>query len=279
MLLTVLVDGNTILSNNHDFNDRYFLAEPGLSFHIKDGEKTILFDTGHTDVFLQNAQKMNIDLSCLDYVVLSHGHIDHTGGLNSLISYNEEVHNKPILVAHPDCFLPKRDPGWGYIGSKLTENNLSEKFDMKLSKDPLWLTDNLVFLGEIERKNNFENQNPLGKVTKDEIEEDDFQFDDSAIVYKSKDGLVVISGCSHVGICNIIEQAKKVCKDNRILEVIGGLHLINPTEIHLNSTLNYFKEISPKIVHPCHCTALKPKIALAGVCNLEETGVGMQFEY
>ncbi|MBU0462710.1 MAG: MBL fold metallo-hydrolase, partial [Proteobacteria bacterium] len=74
MQLTVLVDNNTII-------DRYFLAEPGLSFLIEDENVSVLFDTGYSDIFIKNAQKMGKNLAHLDYIVFSHSHLDHTWGI------------------------------------------------------------------------------------------------------------------------------------------------------------------------------------------------------
>jgi 7,8-dihydropterin-6-yl-methyl-4-(beta-D-ribofuranosyl)aminobenzene 5'-phosphate synthase len=134
---------------------------------------------------------MNIHFRDLDYLILSHGHLDHTWGLIYLISYYTEAliekidYNTLTLVAHPSTFLAKKFEGIKQIGSVISQEELSRHFKMKLSKEPLWLTDRLVFLGEIERKNDFEAKSPIGKVVKDDFEEDDYSIDDSALVYRS----------------------------------------------------------------------------------------------
>jgi len=84
MKLTVLVDNNTLI-------DHYFLGEPGISFLIQDQDKQILFDVGYSDAFIQNAEKMKFDLLQSDYIVLSHGHLDHTWGLDPLIKLYSEA--------------------------------------------------------------------------------------------------------------------------------------------------------------------------------------------
>jgi len=278
MKLTILVDNNT-------FIDRYFFGEPGVSYFIEDGNTRILFDVGYSDIFIKNAQKMKIDLLNLDFLVISHGHIDHTGGLESLIKIHTEAIleklnlKKPIVVAHSDAFLTKIVAGLPEAGSLISEEKLSRHYKMKLSKIPVWLTDKIVFLGEIERKNNFEAKSPIGKIIKPDSIEDDFLLDDSALVYKSKNGLIIITGCSHSGICNIIEYAKKVCKDDRIINVIGGFHLLNPSQKQLKGTLDYIKKLNLKRMHACHCTDLNSKVALSKIVKIEEVGVGLKLKY
>jgi 7,8-dihydropterin-6-yl-methyl-4-(beta-D-ribofuranosyl)aminobenzene 5'-phosphate synthase len=278
MKLTVLVDNNTLI-------DRYFYGEPGVSYFIEDEGKRILFDVGYSDVFIKNAQKMNINLLDVDFLVLSHGHIDHTWGLDPLIRlYTEAIieeidYKKPTLVAHPLTFLTKTLNGLEEIGSLISEEKLSKHFRIKLSKEPVWLTERLVFLGEIRRENDFEAKKPIGNIVKDDLELDDYLMDDSVLVHRSSGGLVIITGCSHAGICNIVEYAKKICEDDRIIDIVGGFHLLDPPGEQLQGTLKYMKELQPTEVHACHCTDLNSKIALSKVVNLKEVGVGLALEY
>ncbi len=278
MKLTVLVDNNTLI-------DRYFLAEPGISLYIEQGGKRILLDAGYSDVFIKNAQKMNVDLRTLAYVVLSHGHLDHTWGLDPLVRLYTESnlegipHKRPVVLAHPLAFLSKIMGDGNEIGSLISQDKLSKHFAIKLSKEPIWLTERLLFLGQIERKNDFEGKKPLGSIMKPGGEEPDYLYDDTALVYKSPQGLVIITGCSHSGICNIVEQAKKLCKEERIIDIIGGLHLLDPSKEQLEGTLEYMKKLNPKQMHACHCTDLNSKIALSKVVNLKEAGVGLVLEY
>lgn len=276
MELTVLVDNNTLI-------DRYFLAEPGLSFLIEDDNLSVLFDTGYSDIFIKNAHKMGKDLTRLDFMVLSHSHLDHTWGIEPMIRYLTELEiehhsfSRPALVAHPECLTGVSAFGLREIGSLMSEDRLAKHFDLHFYRAPQFLTKNLVFLGEIPRTNEFEGLIPIGR--KDGLTEDDRILDDSALVYKTSNGLVIITGCSHAGICNIIEYAKKVCKDQRILDVVGGFHLLNPPPKQLEGTLSYFKRLCPKRVHACHCTDLASKIALSGVVNVQEVGVGLSLRY
>lgn len=283
MKCRVLIDNNTII-------DRYFLGEPGLSFLIETEGKRILFDTGYSNAFLENARKLGENLLDLDYIVFSHGHMDHTWGLDSLIKLYSEAkaeklkHKSPAVVGHPLVFESKLDEELGEIGSMISKEKVSQHFEIQLTKQPLWLTRSLVFLGEIERKNGFENKTPIGKISvaeenADGSMQDDFMMEDSALAYKTDKGLIIITGCSHSGICNIIEQAKKVCNEDRIVDVIGGLHLLSPGKSQLDGTLDYLKKIKVTCLHPCHCTDLASKIALSEVAQIKEVGSGLLIEY
>lgn len=274
MKLSVLVDNNTLIDKN-------FYGEPGLSFYIEDKESRILFDTGYSDIFLRNASKMNIDIKSINYVILSHGHLDHTWGLTSLIGavdYYSLPKKEITLLSHPATFMPKEDAG-EQIGMVASLDVLKRAFKVVATKTPFWINNQLVFLGEIERKHSFENRKPLGATVLDGKMAEDFLMDDSALVYKSNNGLVIITGCSHSGICNIIDNAIRVCEDDRIVDIIGGFHLLNPSNELLKETLAFISDIKPLQLHACHCTDLKSKIELSTVSNLVETGVGCEFEY
>ncbi len=276
MEITVLVD-NTALT------EPFLLAEAGLSFLIEDRETTVLFDTGYSDVFLRNAVKLQKDLTDIDYLVLSHDHLDHTWGLEPLIRYFTELEvgrrpfKRPALVAHPEVFTSVSGEGYTEIGALLSEQKLAKHFPLQLSAQPLALTSRLVFLGEIPRNNDFEGRTALGR--KEGAGENDRVIDDSALAYKSPAGLIIITGCSHAGICNIIEYAKEVCNDLRVIDVIGGFHLQNPPQSQMKGTLDYLRKLRPKAVHACHCTDLAAKIALSRVVPLKEVGVGLSIAY
>jgi 7,8-dihydropterin-6-yl-methyl-4-(beta-D-ribofuranosyl)aminobenzene 5'-phosphate synthase len=278
MQLTVLIDNNTLI-------DRYFLAEPAVSYFIETEGKKILFDVGYSDAFIMNACKLDIDLLDTDFIVLSHGHLDHTWGLHPLLQlYTEGLIEgrcvkMPTLVTHPMTLSSRKLGDLPEIGCLLSEDKLSGYFNLELSTKPVQLTERLIFLGEIERTFDFEAKVPVGRLLDGGGEKDDFLWDDSALAYKSSKGLVIISGCSHAGICNIVETARKVCGEERVVDIIGGLHLLDPPKEQLQGTMAYMEALNLTSLHACHCTDLRSKIALSTVANLEEVGVGLTLVY
>ncbi len=278
MKLNVLIDNNTLI-------DRYFLGEPGVCYFIEvDGIK-MLFDLGYSDAFLINGSKMGIDFLDLDVIAISHSHLDHTWGMEPLLKrYNEtlmegKLYKRPRLIAHPNIFVPRSFNGMDEFGMNIGSDKVFKYMDDALSTTPVWITENLVFLGEIPRLNNFESKASIGRIVIDGIEKEDFSLDDSALCYKSEEGLVIITGCSHSGICNIMDYAKKVCGDDRIIDVIGGFHLQNAAESQLRGSVDYFLKSKMQSIHACHCTDLKSKIELSKVVEVIEVGVGLELHY
>ncbi|MDD1674239.1 MAG: MBL fold metallo-hydrolase [Methanomicrobiales archaeon] len=279
LTLTILVD-NTVLT------DCDFCGEAGLSFYLETAEKKILFDTGLSELFLTNAAKMGIGLQDLDFLILSHGHIDHTGGLATLVPYLVNAtldggrSRMPHLIAHPRCFWPKEKDG-RKNGSMVSEEEIHRRFPVGLSAKPVWITDDLVFLGEIPRTSTFEKMDtakrlihiPDGTLGPDNL------ADDTALAFRSPEGLVIITGCSHAGICNITEYAREVCGERRVTDILGGLHLLIPEPRRLQESGKYLNRLNLNALHACHCTAFPAKLALAKYCPLQEVGVGMKLEW
>jgi 7,8-dihydropterin-6-yl-methyl-4-(beta-D-ribofuranosyl)aminobenzene 5'-phosphate synthase len=220
-----------------------FSSEHGLSFLIEEDGKKILFDTGASDVFLKNAQKLGIDLNNVDSLVLSHGHWDHGNGL-------QHISAKPLLC-HPGCFQKRyRKPGEENIGISLSKNEMEERFEVKTSREPVQLSAHLWFLGEVPRLKDFE-----AKTTKYVLEDGspDFIMDDSGLAVITEKGLVVISGCAHSGICNMVEHAKKVTGVDRVEAVMGGFHL-RVVNRQARQTAAWMKDAGIAQLLPSHCT-------------------------
>lgn len=272
MKLRILVDNNT-------FIDQYYLGEPGVSYYLEEDGSAWLFDTGYSDVFMQNAFAMALPIEAVDGVVISHGHNDHTRGLIYLHEWYEKLgrHGVP-LIAHPDAFAPKRI-GTMNIGSPLSADMLEGVFSLRRERQPLWLSSKLVYLGEIKRTNSFEGHHPMGQTKIDGQWKRDFLYDDTALAYCSEEGLVIIAGCSHAGICNIIEQARRVCREDRVAAIIGGFHLMQPDPHILQQTMDYFASLHPGAVYAAHCCDFASKCALARVAPVQEAGVNLTLEW
>jgi 7,8-dihydropterin-6-yl-methyl-4-(beta-D-ribofuranosyl)aminobenzene 5'-phosphate synthase len=277
--LTVLVDNTTL-------TDQDLCGEAGLSFFLETAETKILFDTGLSGLFLTNAEKIGIDLHDLDFLVLSHGHIDHTGGLPTLTRYlagaaaGGSPPRMPQIIAHPRCFWPKEKEG-RKNGSPMSEEEVLRAFPASLAEKPVWVTDDMAFLGEIPRRFAFEQGDPERRVihSPDGKREPDTLADDTALAFRSADGLVIITGCSHAGICNITEYAREVCGERKVAGIIGGLHLLSPEPKRFQKTGKYLNRLHLSALHACHCTSLPAKLALAGYCPMQEVGVGMKVEW
>ncbi|MFA4859685.1 MBL fold metallo-hydrolase [Methanoregula sp.] len=276
----------TILVDNTAPADRNFTAEAGLSFLLETGGKKILFDTGLSGLFLTNAEKMGISLRNLDFLILSHGHSDHTGGLAPLAVHlagtapEGKQSRVPALIAHPRCFWQKEKNGT-MNGSALSREEAGRQFSISLSAKPVWITDDLVFLGEIPRRFPFEQADPEKRTVHcpDGKIEPDTLPDDTALAFRSAEGLVIITGCSHAGICNITEYAREVCGERRVADIIGGLHLLTPSPKRMQKTGKYLNRLHLSALHAGHCTSLPAKQALTEYCPMQEVGVGMKFAW
>lgn len=272
MRLKVLVDNNTFI------NDYYF-AEPAWSIYIECDGKKILLDTGYSDIFIRNANKMGIDLCDLDYIVFSHGHPDHTWGLKYLLEvYKTREYKKPTLIATKNTFDNKFDDGIS-IGCDVSIEDIEKYMNVNITNDSFNITESLIYLGYIERKSDFENKNPIGETVINNELVPDYVLDDTALVYKANDGIVVITGCSHSGITNIVEAAKEVTNITNIIDIIGGFHLFKDNKLEISKTAEYFKNETIGRLHPCHCADLRSKIEIDKVIPIEEVGVGLELNY
>lgn len=238
----------TILDDN--VAGRRCRAEHGLSFLIE-ADQTVLFDTGPGDLIEYNANILNIDLRQIETVVLSHGHDDHSGGLMSVSGKK--------LICHPDVFLKRtRKSNHTELGIKWTETEIRNKFQLMASREPVRISEQIWFLGEIPRTTDFESRSTA--FVKDDGTED-FVMDDSGLAIVTEKGLVVISGCAHSGICNMTRHAIKLTGISTVHLVMGGFHLQND-ELVTRKTIDWMKTNLVEKLIPSHCSSFSAQAAI-----------------
>ncbi len=257
----------TVLCDNTARIDAYYLAEPGVAYLLEEGEAKILFDTGYSDVYVRNAEKLGIALEDLTALVISHGHNDHTGGLVHLPPQGRKL----PLYGHPLIFERKLYHG-DEIGAPYTEAEAGEIFDLRLSAEPVQLTEHLWFLGEIPRTNDFENQSPVGQRMVEGQWVPDYLPDDSALVYRGQEGLTIITGCSHSGINNMTAYAQKLFGEERVVGIIGGFHMLQMNR-QAEETVRWLDKLRPRHLRPCHCTCFHARAAIQSCVPTGETCV------
>lgn len=238
----------TVLNDNTA--GRRCRAEHGLSYLIE-ADRTVLFDTSSSNLIEYNAKILDIDLQQIDTIVLSHGHDDHTGGL--MLFEGQQ------LICHPDTFLKRyRKSNHTELGIKWTEAEIKRRFNLKTSRKPVQLSEQIYFLGEIPRLTDFESKQTA--FLKDDGT-DDFVMDDSGLAIVTSKGLVVVSGCAHSGICNMTAHAMKVTGIEKVHLVIGGFHLQSDDAI-TQRTIDWLKSMNVEQVIPSHCTSFSAQTAI-----------------
>jgi 7,8-dihydropterin-6-yl-methyl-4-(beta-D-ribofuranosyl)aminobenzene 5'-phosphate synthase len=249
------------------------VAEHGLSFLVSttqgDRRRTLLFDTGSTvNGLVHNLRVMDVDPMGIEAIVLSHGHFDHTTGLNGLA---EMIQPLPPLVVHPDFWLkrrvalPRREP---YELPTTSEKRIrASGFPVIESREPSSLLDgSLLVTGEIERTTEFEQGLAVHQAFRDgEWQPDPLIYDDQALVANLRGkGLVIITGCGHAGVINTVHYARKLTGIDEVYAVLGGFHLAPPAfEPRIWPTVEALAEFSPQVVVPAHCTGWRATHALA----------------
>ena len=224
-------------------------AEWGLSLYIEHEGSKVLLDTGHTDIYWKNARNLKINLQKIDALVLSHYHWDHVGGLR-----HHEFKQKKRLIAHPDIIRKISEKEKSIIESDFVSEFHQGAFE--------FLPD-IFFLGEIPRASGFE----TGMYKNEPV------MDDTAIAIRTSQGVVVVTGCSHSGICNICEYAKEVTGQD-LYAVIGGFHLAESDTEAVEGTMEYFKRQGNILLHPMHCVDFATMCKFRSLFNVDKMSAG-----
>ncbi len=257
------------------------LANPDSLF-IEDSGTTILFDLGYSDVFLRNARAMGINLLQTDYIVFSHGHCDHTWGLSPLLACYMQAkaegipYKEPVFVSHPAAWYSRTFGSLGEIGFLVGPECASRFGRVVTSTEPYPLTRRLTFLGSIPDMDASEPRQALGTLHTPTGDVPDIIPDDSSLLYTGDNGIVLICGCTHAGICSTIRYASQIAGEQQVRAVIGGLHLHDAPMSRITATCEFLTAINPGAIYPCHCTGLAATIQLAKAVPVYETGVGYE---
>jgi 7,8-dihydropterin-6-yl-methyl-4-(beta-D-ribofuranosyl)aminobenzene 5'-phosphate synthase len=251
------------------------MAEHGFSalVTVRRGPTTtrLLFDTGLSpDAMVTNADRLGIELSQVQAVVLSHGHFDHAGGLGGLAG-RRGPRTLPMVV-HPRIWtrrrmaIPGREPEELPTLSKRALN--AEGLTVVERRVPSLLVDNCALItGEVDRTTEFEHGMPAAHQawSGSSWEPDPLILDDQALVVHVRErGLVVLTGCGHAGAINIVRHAQRLTGITTLHALVGGLHLSGPAfEPIIGQTVNALSAMAPALIVAGHCTGWRAQHRLA----------------
>ncbi len=237
-----------VLSENTTYK-RNFISLHGLSLLINLKQSKFLFDFGQKGKIFHNAKLLNEDLKNVDFGVLSHGHYDHSGGLVRLLRESRDLK----IYAHPEIFTERYSSG-RYIG--IDENLRKYKKNFVFKKDVFEISNNIIFLGEIER---FSREDESVKGFLKEDGNKDSVIDDTSIFLKTEKGNMLFCGCCHSGLFNTLLYIKKKLGVSSYYAIFGGLHLKNSSDKKLKLAKEILTSIEFKKIYPMHCTGFKGK--------------------
>lgn len=256
----------TTLIENNPGEHKALIHEHGLSFFIETDDASILFDTGQSGAFLANAGLLNIDLGRLDSVVISHGHYDHSGGFRALT----QITTKFSLFLGQGFFHEKygfRNNSCEFLGNSFDQAFVSNLgIHLRFVDEPvLEIAPGIFILSGFERIHEDETINPRFMILQDGKLCPDRFDDEIALAIDSPKGLIVLLGCSHPGMKNILDAAVRLT-GRPVYAVLGGSHLVEASIAGLEVSLDYLQKETLGIVGLSHCTGQTAMERLAA-CN------------
>lgn len=265
-------------------------AEHGLSLYVENGGESFLIDTGASDRFISNAQRMKIDLTKVKKVLISHNHVDHTGGIEALIRMNPSVKIYAKAACMGDFYAKYgmiRIPV-GLIADLYEEypaNFIFYNNFQQIAPGFFAMTNEIPdYTMYAQDYRNYKDEG--GKLIKDNFDHEAF-----FVIFPDKrreNGCVVISPCSHCGIVNVLKTVRKSFPDSPIISVVGGFHMMGSstkklccTDEYVDKTINEIKAIETGVLYTCHCTGLAGyadmKPALGERIQYLQTGEELEF--
>ena len=250
----------TIVEDTLKENCSFLKNEHGLSLYIKYNDKNILFDSGPSDVLIENSSKMGLNLEEIDYLILSHGHFDHGGGIIPFLKKNNKA--KVFIQRHSNNnYYFKDNDDQEYIGlDPMIFTNFSNR--IIFTDNTIFNVDENIFLipnVKIEKEITYNNKSMLIKKGDNTFIQDNFEHE-QAMVILGNGKYYLFSGCSHKGIINIANTVKNIFNLDKIDFLIGGLHLVDDpilkTSIktsELDDVALYLKN-NINMTYACHCT-------------------------
>ncbi|MGB7799609.1 MBL fold metallo-hydrolase [Buttiauxella sp.] len=243
MALTIKV----LLENRlADGAESSLVAKAGLSLLIQDEATSILFDTGPDGTFLHNAERMGVDLTRLTATVLSHGHYDHCGGVpwlpdNSRIICHPQIANERYAAVQFAGFTRKL--------KKLSLDIDYSRHQMEYTRSPVEISEHFLWSGEIK----VDEPRAYGIINGNDSAVD-YVIDEGVLIYKSDQGLVIITGCGHRGITHIVRHCQNITGVRKIYALIGGFHLRCATPWELLRVRRFINQQQITKLMGCHCT-------------------------
>ena len=274
LTLKVLVDDQTRKAD--------VLAEHGLSFWIEADCCRILFDTGEGQALRHNVRQLGLNLAEVDAVAISHGHYDHTGGLDLALSEC----TKAAFFMHPDALRARysrsADGGARSIGFPLQAGELlrTRLESFRWTRTVTSLRSSVFLTGEITRRAASTPSGGRFFLDPDCRVPDPF-LDDQALGVETEQGMIVLLGCSHAGVESTLKCALSHSLSKRLRAVIGGMHLAGASEDELARLVDYLEELGPDLISPCHCSGAEAKEYLKSrfPAAYEEAGAGTELTF